>query len=176
MLLLYNEAYQIFMAVRRTQKINGDIAEVGIYMGGSAKLISEAKGNKILHLFDTFEGLPEISTFDKKVKIHMFRSELSHVKNKLNKYDNVHIYKGLFPETADSIKSNNFSFVHLDVDLYQSTKDCLEFFYRRMSKRGIILSHDYDFQGVRKAFNEFFRNKPEKVIRLPMSQCMIVKE
>jgi hypothetical protein len=58
MLLSDWEAFQIFRAVKQTSKINGDIAEVGVYRGGSSKLICEAKGNKRLHLFDTFEGLP----------------------------------------------------------------------------------------------------------------------
>ena len=35
------------------------MAEVGVYQGVSAKLICEAKGDKELHLFDTFEGLPD---------------------------------------------------------------------------------------------------------------------
>jgi len=34
-----NEAYQIFMAVKNTRKIKGDIAEVGVYRGGSARII-----------------------------------------------------------------------------------------------------------------------------------------
>jgi len=60
MLLNENEAYQIYISVKRTEKIKGDIAEVGVYKGGSAKLICESKGKKNLYLFDTFEGLPEL--------------------------------------------------------------------------------------------------------------------
>ena len=60
MLLLVNEAYQIYMATEATKKIAGDIAEVGTYMGGSAKIICRAKGNKTLHLFDSFKGLPKV--------------------------------------------------------------------------------------------------------------------
>ncbi len=48
----------------RTEKIKGELAEVGVYKGGSAKLICEAKGNSILHLFDTFEGLPNVGEND----------------------------------------------------------------------------------------------------------------
>ena len=58
------EAYYIFMAVKRTQKVPGDIAEVGVYKGGSAKIICSAKGDKSLHLFDTFEGLPKVDDID----------------------------------------------------------------------------------------------------------------
>ena len=58
------EAYQIFFSVLRTRKIDGDLAEVGVYCGGSAKLICEAKGDSALHLFDTFNGIPGISPID----------------------------------------------------------------------------------------------------------------
>ena len=40
------------------------MAEVGVYQGVSAKLICEAKGDKELHVFDTFEGLPDKSGTD----------------------------------------------------------------------------------------------------------------
>jgi hypothetical protein len=63
-LLDASEACQIFNAVRQTAKLAGDLAEVGVYQGGSAKLIAEAKGDRPLHLFDTFEGLPETRAGD----------------------------------------------------------------------------------------------------------------
>jgi hypothetical protein len=39
MLMNLDKAYRIFMAVKNTQKIEGDIAEFGVYTGGSAKII-----------------------------------------------------------------------------------------------------------------------------------------
>ena len=53
------EAYQIYMAAKITEKVPGDIAEVGVYKGGSAKIICSAKGDRVLHLFDTFPACPE---------------------------------------------------------------------------------------------------------------------
>ena len=45
-----------------------------------------------------------------------------------------------------------------------------------MSQCGIIISHDYNIApGVRKAFDEFFKNRPEPIIELSGSQCLIVK-
>jgi len=167
------EAYNLFMLIKKIEKIKGDIAEVGVAGGGSAKLICEAKGNKILHLFDTFEGLPEGDTQYKKGQ---FPALFEKVKNYLRKYKNVHIYKGLFPVTAEPVKNRKFSFVHLDVDIYKSTLDSLTFFYSRMNKGGIIISDDYLFsKGVRKAVDGFFQDKPEPIIELSNSQCLVVK-
>jgi len=45
-----------------------------------------------------------------------------------------------------------------------------------MNKGGIILSHDYiDVASVKKAIDDFFKDKPETVIELSGSQCMIIK-
>lgn len=178
LLISYNEGYQIFMAVKRTAKINGDIAEVGVYRGGSAKIICEAKGDKALHLFDTFEGLPDLSRLDNPKHFHKgeFKGAFEDVKDYLKEYSNVYLYKGLFPATAEAVKNKKFSFVNIDVDIYESTLSCLDFFYPRMNRGGIIISHDYiGAQGVRKAVDTFFQEKPEPIIELSGSQCLIVK-
>lgn len=173
-----NEAYQIFMAVKRTEKVDGDIAEVGTYKGGSAKLICETKGNKSLHLFDTFEGIPKVDQIDKPYYYTgKYTSSLENIKKYLKIYGNVYFYKGVFPVSAKPVENKNFSFVHLDVDTYESTLDCLQFFYPRICKGGVLISHDYTDMspGVRKAFDEFFSDKPEPIIELSGSQCLIVK-
>lgn len=177
-LLCDNEAYQIFMAVKSTRKIKGDIAEVGVYKGGSAKIICEAKGDKTLHLFDTFAGLPNLSDVDNPRQFHKgkYAASFEGVTDYLKNYPNVFLYKGIFPATAEPIKNNFFSFVNLDVDIYESTLNSLEFFYPRMNKGGVIISHDYiNAPGVRKAFDDFFADKIEPVLELSGSQCLVVK-
>ena len=179
MLLEDQEAYLIYLIVKRTAKIDGDIAEVGAYNGGSAKIISEATTHKAIHLFDTFEGLPELSADDSSDQFQKgnFSASLEQVKEYLKKYSNVFFYKGLFPDTAGPVVNMKFSFVHLDVDIYQSTLDCLNFFYPRMSKGGIIISHDYPrSKGVKKAVDEFFADKSEIIIEpFTTGQCLIIK-
>ncbi len=178
MLLKNQEAFLIYKMVRKSEKISGDIAEVGVYKGGSAKLIKEST-KKTIHLFDTFEGLPSSSGNDKKDKFKMgeLSASLESVKHYLNSYNNIYFYKGLFPSTSGPVSDKKFSFVHLDVDLYESTMDCLKFFYPRMSTGGVILSHDYqDLIGVKKAFDEFFKDKPEIVLEPSgSSQALVMK-
>jgi hypothetical protein len=178
LMLRHSEAYQLFMAVRSTGKVAGDLAEVGTFQGASAKLICEAKGDKTLHLFDTFDGLPGLSPLDDSGQFYagQFKAALDDVRRYLQAYPNVHFYKGLFPATADPISGRRFAFVNLDVDLYDSTLASLEFFYGRMTRGGIIMSHDYiNSPGVRKAFDEFFSSRPEPVIEMSGTQCLVVK-
>lgn len=53
-LLTANESFLIHSIARAQAKVPGEFAEVGVYEGGSARITSEVKGDKELHLFDTF--------------------------------------------------------------------------------------------------------------------------
>jgi hypothetical protein len=175
------EAMQLVSLVRATAKLGGCMAEVGVYQGGSARLIREADTSRSLHLFDTFEGLPELVATDTAVRSGRLRKgrctfPLEEVKNYFRGCNGVHFHKGLFPHTGEAVKEEKFSFVHADVDLYSSTRGVLEFFYPRLLRGGIIVSHDFaTLRGVREAIEEFFKDLPEPVIELPGDQAMVVK-
>lgn len=181
MLLTPLEASQLLSLVRSTSKLGGSMAEVGVFRGASARLIRQADAVRPLHLFDTFEGLPEPATTD--VEIHAgpfekneFACSLEQVRNNLKSCANVHFHKGLFPETGKAVENEKFSFVHSDVDLYAGTRSVLEFFYPRMLPGGMILTHDFaTAHGPHKAFTEFMENLPEPLIELPGDQAMVVK-
>jgi O-methyltransferase len=171
-----DEAYVIRAAVLATSKIVGDLAEVGVFRGGTARIICEAKGKRSLHLFDTFQGLPQPAAIDKGFEKGQYASSLNDVRRFLAGCSDIHFHEGLFPATAGPVMDHRFSFVHLDVDLYDSTRAALEFFYPRLSPGAVVISHDYvEFAGVRNAFDEFFGNKPEPVLELSGNQCMVVK-
>ncbi|TIX21118.1 MAG: methyltransferase, partial [Mesorhizobium sp.] len=71
-----------------------------------------------------------------------------------------------------------FALVHIDVDLYEPTRDALAFFYDRVCANGMIICDDYGSglcPGARKAFDQFFENRPEGIIELPTGQAIVVK-
>lgn len=176
-LLTAFEAYIVYSIARAQTKRPGAFAEVGVYAGASAKTICEVKGDKTLHLFDTFEGLPPTSDKDSGVhRVGQYACSVESVKEYLQSYSSVHFHKGLFPESAEGVEETTYAFAHFDVDLYEGTMACLEYFYPRMAPGGIILSHDYSLlDGVRAAFQEFIVDKTEEILEMPTSQCMIVK-
>ena len=178
MLLQTNEAYQLHMLVKNTSKLDGEIVEVGCFMGGSSKIICEAKGNKEFNVFDTFEGLPELNEIDDASQFQkgQYSASYEFVKNYLSNYPHVFLHKGYFPDTAGPIENKTFSFVHLDLDLYDSTLASLKFFYPRLVKGAVLISHDYTTApGVQRAFEEFFCDKTEPIIEMSGTQCLIVK-
>jgi O-methyltransferase len=175
-LLSHGDICQIISAVQATRRVPGDLVEFGVAYGASARIIAEFGGGRTVHLFDTFEGLPEPGPNDSaRFYKGSYGCSLESVQQYLSGLP-VAFYKGFFPQTAGGLRDAVFSFVHLDVDLYQSTLEGLKFFYPRLSRGGIVLSHDYKSSaGVDKAFQEFFADKPEPVVGLSGYQCMVVK-
>src|SRR5580700_7134828 len=114
MLLLPSEACQIMSAVDAVRKIPGDMAELGVASGASAMMIASRSPERILHLFDTFEGIPKPTQEDSsRFKEHQYSYSLEEVQQYL-KGTNVRFYKGLFPHTAAGLSATRFAFVHLD--------------------------------------------------------------
>ena len=162
--------------------LSGNIAEVGVFKGGSAEIIAKTKQeSKKLFLFDTFEGLPEVDKKDNFCKKGDFsNTSYESVKKNFECYKNVYVYKGVFPkQNSEHVDKETFSLVHIDVDIYQSYKDCLEFFYPRMVHGGIIVLDDYDHEhckGAKLATDEFLQGKNEKLIWHMFSQVCIIKQ
>lgn len=178
-LMSYLDAYNLASLTITTNDISGDIAEIGSYQGASAKLIGKYKTTgKSLFVIDSFQGLPEVLDIDRQAgfKKGAYKANKSDVDLYLEHIPNVAVISGFFPqENSELLNDREFSLVHLDIDLYEPTKDCLEFFYSRMTQGGVILSHDYHTPGIRRAFTEFLADKPEIAIELIEHHGMIVK-
>lgn len=177
-LLSSNESFVVRSIGEAQSALDGDFAELGVYQGASARLLCEVKGERPLHLFDTFDGLPAPSGEERRVFAHgQFRSALERVRERLAPFADVHLHAGLFPGTGAALADRRFAFVHLDVDLEHSTRAGLDFFYQRMVPGGIILAHDYSIiPGVKRAIDCFMHDKPERLIELPTTQAMMVRQ
>ena len=169
--------YSLWLQLERINKyqLDGAMAELGVYKGETAKVIHHMVPDKKLYLFDSFEGLPRQvirEDCDGQVRPYTVKFDQTSpegVAKYISGNDNVIIRKGIFPETARDLGDETFVFVHIDADLYQSTKDALEFFYSRLVPGGIVLIHDYNhnWEGVTKAVDEFVTTIPEEFTELP---------
>ena len=176
--LLSNDEMFVLHELGRAQSaLDGDFAEFGVYQGCSARLLCEVKGDRPLHLFDTFGGLPPPNDDEGRVFPEgCFSATLERVTASLSSYHNVHFHPGLFPGSAEGLEERRFALLHIDVDLEASTAAGLEFFYHRMLPGGVIITHDYSIiPGVADAFRRFLCDKPEIVIELPTTQAMLIK-
>ena len=166
--------------VKQSADLVGGTAECGVYRGSSSWLICNNSGGKAHYCFDSFEGLSEPDQCDGEYWAKAdLNSPESVANDRLADFSNVYILAGWIPTRFDDVESNEFSFVHIDVDLYAPTKASLEFFYPRLVDGGIIVMDDYGFEtcpGARRAADEYMRSRSESILHLPTGQGVIVKK
>ncbi len=174
------KGYIISRFAQSCSALEGDMAEVGVYRGGSAFLLAKLVPNKTWHLFDTFDGIYKINPKhdDDEFKGSFRSTSLKKVQDVLCDCKNVEFYPGWFPDTADPVEDKTFSFVHADADVFPSTRDICKFFYPRLVKHGMIIFDDYGYHGTpgaKKAVDQFFNDKPENPIVIMGGQAIIIK-
>lgn len=131
----------------KQNKIEGSVAEVGVFRGEFAQYINAAFPDRKCYLFDTFEGFDETEAEEEIERGHTGEAMVSVYKDtsvdvvmkKMRHPEMVEIRKGLFPETLNGL-DEPFAFVSIDVDFEKSMYDCLEYFYPRVARGGIFSS------------------------------------
>lgn len=152
------------LLVSRIAKLQGDLAELGVYQGAFASQINRCFPERRLYLFDTFEGFDSRDVAVEAEGGHSKAAEgdfsdtsVELILSKMSAPENIIVRKGYFPDTAQGLEAN-FAFVSLDADLYEPTLNGLIWFYPRMVSGGVILLHDYHnarFSGVHAAVDAY---------------------
>lgn len=178
--------YELWQLVEQTAKLHGALIEVGVWRGGSGALIAEkSKLDGIkdkVFLCDTFTGVVKAgdpdSTYIGGEHADTSKATVEEAINKL-KLDNTEILVGVFPEeTSKLISDNTFRFCHIDVDVYQSARDIVEWLWPKLVIGGIVVFDDYGFQGcngVTRFVNEERRKKGRLVIHNLNGHAIVIK-
>jgi len=177
--------YLLREIARAVKDIPGSIAECGCYEGASAFFMAGENPDVPLHLFDSFEGLSDPVDEDNakepdilRWKRGDLRSTEEKARSVLSSFENVYFHRGWIPSKFDEVAREQFRLVHIDVDLYEPTRDSLEFFYPRLSPGGAIVMDDYGFStcpGAHRAATEYMADKPESIIHSPTGQGIIFR-
>lgn len=169
---------------RNLADLPGAVAECGSYVGVSAWFMAKEIKGADLFLFDSFEGLSVPSDFDQSpAGVKQWRqgdlaTTEAILRQNLSEFRNIHVKKGWIPERFGEVADVRFKLVHIDVDLYEPTRDSLAFFYERLVPGGVIVMDDYGFEncpGAYLAANEFMEGRPETIIHLPTGQGVIIR-
>jgi hypothetical protein len=123
----YKDRLRHFLATLSLDMINGCILEFGVYKGETLKILSEFFVNEKVWGFDSFEGLPENWDISNSSNI-MFPKGYFNVDKIPEFKTNVNLVRGYFENTLPLwIKHHQepAKLIHIDCDLYSSTKDVL---------------------------------------------------
>jgi O-methyltransferase len=175
--------YTIFNLVGALAHVDGDIVECGVYNGATAYFMALACNKpgrqRKIALFDSFEGLSCPTHLDGQYwRAGALACPEELTRTNLGDIPGIDFFSGWIPTRFGEVADRSFCFVHIDVDLYEPTRDSLEFFFPRLVSRGMLVCDDYGFDscpGARRAMDEFFADKPDKIIHLPPGQGLVIK-
>ncbi|HTI87354.1 MAG TPA: class I SAM-dependent methyltransferase [Alphaproteobacteria bacterium] len=119
---------------------DGLVLEFGVEKGASINLLA-TRTRRTVHGFDSFEGLPEDwhGTFEKRGKFSL--------KGKLPKVEpNVKLHVGWFSDSLAEFLDETTgpaAFVHVDCDIYSSTKTVFDLLADRIAPGTVIVFDEY---------------------------------
>jgi O-methyltransferase len=145
----------------------GTHLEVGSYRGGAALHLLNALRDRPqpFWCFDPFEqGGFEVITSDDEQFVEGDFTDTRHdtVVRLLERYPNATVVKGYFPSAARGLPIEPVAFCHLDVDVYQATRESLEYLVPILAPRSLIVLDDVGraVRGVDHAVEAFLADHP----------------
>lgn len=163
-------------------EVPGDIAECGVWNGGSMLLAAMAlkhfgDTSRMLYLYDTFAGMPKPDAdldrnWDGVSALDTWQSfadegkpwgfggtvEMVYEVMKGADYpaDNITFVRGMVEDTIPSVKADQLSLLRLDTDLYHSTYHEFVHLYPTVASGGIVIIDDYGyFEGAKRATDQY---------------------
>lgn len=173
--------WMVAQLLRLVDDVPGDTAECGVLLGATSFLICAANEPRarVHHLFDSFEGLSRPGERDGG---HWDEGVLAvaedDVRRMLGGFERVEYHAGWIPTRFADVEDRKFAFVHVDVDLYEPTRDSVAFFYPRLAEGGILVCDDYGQStcpGATRAVDEVLAGCPEAMLAMPDGGGFLIK-
>lgn len=183
----YERLVTLWQQVRYLDRagIQGSLVECGTWKGGACGMMALAHlavGGPIrpLHLFDSFQGLPEPDAErDGVVAVEYAGGHASGALRGIGRCvgtlevnqrllgdiirypkELTHYHVGWFQETVPATNTTigPIALLRLDGDWYESTKICLQYLCPQVSSGGVVIIDDYGkWAGCRRAVDEYLR-------------------
>ena len=143
---IFKKRKQLFAHGIDMSPSGGLLMEFGTYKGDSINQMAKLYPTLQFYAFDSFEGLPEGWTPGARKGAFTTQGNLPHVRK------NVSIVPGFYDVTLKPFLERHVdtkvSFIHIDCDLYSSTKTVLESFYPRLVIGTVIVFDEfYNYPG-----------------------------
>lgn len=192
---LYKEThmeYRVYIciwAAAHAMRLPGDFVECGVFTGFTARAICHyldfEKSDKQFYLADTYCGIPADLVTDHEKRLGMLNKNKNYgndtydmVNEAFQNYPNVQLIKGKVPETLPQIKSEQVSFLSIDMNTVIPEIASAEYFWDKLVPGAMIVLDDYAWaahEQQKYSFDEFARKRGVMILTLPTGQGLIVK-
>jgi hypothetical protein len=171
------------------QGVEGDLAECGVWRGGSMMaaaltLLRHGDSSRDLYLFDTYTGMAAPGERDlpspydgyaprrkwerkqrrgwAAVPAHEVRANLESTGYPAER---IHLVEGRVEETLPAGAPERLALLRLDTDWYESTRHELAVLFPRLVVGGVLIVDDYGhYAGARQAVDEYFATSRERIL------------
>jgi len=180
--------FELWKLVEEAAKLkSGSIIEIGVWRGGTGALLAKQAKNcgikEKVYLCDTFAGVVKAGVKDSSYRggehADTSRKAVEELIFGRMNLDNVEVLEGIFPDqTGHQVAGMQFRLCHVDVDVYQSAKDIVEWIWDKMVPGGIMVYDDYGFygcDGITKYVEEQMVCKDRLVIHNLNGHAVVVK-
>ncbi len=194
-----NRHYNLLSIHRWAAGIPGWQVECGCWKGLSSyqlnhqlkRLNPEHDGSGFM-IIDFFEGLSQPTQEDSTryaLNQELFTAEYAHpagffncsqetVRKALSEFPAIEYHQGWIPDTLSSLPEKTYSFVHIDLDLYDPIRGAIDYFFPRLAKGGVIVLDDYGslfWPGAKQAGDEGAAAFGQTLIPLSSGQAIIIR-
>jgi O-methyltransferase len=178
--------YELWRLAGQVGTLDGDAIEVGCWRGGAGCLIAhriaQHSPTARTYLCDTFEGVVKAGVDDPTYRggEHADASPegVRDLASRLQ-LGTVEVLTGTFPdETGQVVEDKRFKFVHMDLDVYQGSRDAFEWLLPRLVVGSVIVFDDYGFAltgGARKFVDELESNPDFVTVRNLNGHAVVVR-
>ena len=186
----------------RLKDTDGDYVECGVAAGGQVIAMAVGAPNKIIHAFDSFEGIPLPSNKDDQmpgIKFLTTSEQLQLPNPGSQKLESsgatavpehefifnirsavpdikIVIHRGWFENTVEKADIEKIALLRLDGDLYNSTMVCLKALFPKVISGGIVIIDDWQLAGCRLACEDYFQSINYVPAYFPISNTVYFKK
>jgi hypothetical protein len=183
---------QLLRELEPTLTLEDRVAECGCFRGLSSFLLCsrlrqhDARFDGFgYEIYDSFCGLSDPQPEDavtpqsdgiavRNLVARNFAFPLQDVQRALARFPGISYGAGWIPHAFPS-DERRYRFVHVDVDLYHPTKASLEYFWPRLARGGVMVCDDYNWDGARRAVEEFSAANSARFSVTPHNQAVFTK-
>lgn len=157
--------------------VEGDIVEFGCYEGTTSLFLQRmlTESSKVLHVYDSFEGLPEKTDEDiSPIGLQFTAGKLNaSKKNFINNFKKASlplpiIHKNWFKNFRTQDLPNTVALAFLDGDFYESINDSIRLIEPSLKQDSVVIIDDYDNEalpGAKLAVDEWQKRRNFKLRR-----------
>ncbi|MDX8386219.1 MAG: TylF/MycF/NovP-related O-methyltransferase [Gallionella sp.] len=179
--------HTLIWAAQNALNVEGDFVECGVFKGFCSDVIFKYLEFQNLpraaYLYDTFEGLPEKTSTEQERKIWDYskydpEAIYKGVCEKFSTYQNVHIVRGIVPDSFQDQAPEKIAFMHIDMNSEQAEMLALEHLFDKVTPGGMIVFDDFGWTcnaNQMKSELSFMNARDHQVLELPTGQGIVIK-